>query len=92
MKIAKKIVGRLKRYARKSKILMSNIQNIVLQNMSIKTQAEKIGEICRIDSINTLINSSPSKLNVIIRIFLKRKLYIIVIFLKRIQSFVNKKR
>ena len=71
---------------------MSNIQNIVLQNMSIKTQTEKISEICRIDSINTLINSSPSKLNIIIRILLKRKLYIIVIVLKRIQSFVNKKR
>ena len=76
----------------KSRILMSNIQNIVLQNMSIKTQTEKISEICRIDSINTLINSSPSKLNIIIRILLKRKLYIIVIVLKRIQSFVNKKR
>lgn len=76
----------------KSRILMSNIQNIVLQNMSIETQKKKIGELCRIDDINSLINSSPSKLHILIRIFLKSKLYIIVIFLKRIQNFVNKKR
>lgn len=75
----------------KSRILMSNIQNIVLQNMSIKTQKKKIGELCRIDDINSLINSS-SKLHILIRIFLKSKLYIMVIFLKRIQNFVNKKR
>lgn len=76
----------------KSRILMSNIQNIVLQNMSIETQKKKIGELCRIDDINSLINSSPSKLHILIRIFLKSKLYIIVIFLKRIQNFVDKKR
>ncbi|MBZ2102978.1 glycosyl transferase family 2 [Streptococcus mitis] len=76
----------------KSRILMSNIQNIVLQNMSIETQKKKIGKLCRIDDINSLINSSPSKLHILIRIFLKSKLYIIVIFLKRIQNFVDKKR
>lgn len=76
----------------KSRILMSNIQNIVLQNMTIKTQKKKIGELCRIDAINSLINSYSSKLHILIRIFLKSKLYIMVIFLKRIQNFLNMKR
>lgn len=76
----------------KSRILMSNIQNIVLQKISINTQKKIIGKICSIDDINTLINSSSSKLQILMRILLKNKLYTIVILLKRIQSFVNKKK
>ena len=76
----------------KSRILMSNIQNIVLQKIPINTQKKIIGEICSINDINTLINSSSSKLQILMRILLKNKLYTIVIFLKRIQSFANKKK
>ena len=76
----------------KSRILMSNIQNIVLQKIPINAQKKIIGEICSINDINTLINSSSSKLQILMRILLKNKLYTIVIFLKRIQSFANKKK
>ena len=70
----------------KARILMSNIQNISEQKISLFLKRQYVETLCRNKEMIVLINEDTSFLNPLIRLLLNHRMYITVIILKKIQT------
>ena len=76
----------------KARILMSNIQNISEQKISLFLKRQYVETLCRNKEMIVLINEDTSFLNPLIRLLLNHRMYITVIILKKIQTSIKRKR
>ena len=76
----------------KARILMSNIQNISEQKISLFLKRQYVEVLCRNKEMIVLINEDTSFLNPLIRLLLNHRMYITVIILKKIQTSIKGKR
>lgn len=76
----------------KARILMSNIQNISEQKISLFLKRQYVETLCRDKEMIVLINEDTSFLNPLIRLLLNHRMYITVIILKKIQTLIKKER
>ena len=76
----------------KARILMSNIQNISEQKISLFLKRQYVEALCRNKEMIVLINEDTSFLNPLIRLLLNHRMYITVIILKKIQTSIKGKR
>lgn len=76
----------------KARILMSNIQNISEQKISLFLKRQYVETLCRDKEMIVLINEDTSFLNPLIRLLLNHRMYIIVIILKKIQTSIKRER
>ena len=76
----------------KARILMSNIQNISEQKISLFLKRQYVETLCRNKEMIILINEDTSFLNPLIRLLLNHRMYITVIILKKIQTSIKGKR
>lgn len=76
----------------KARILMSNIQNISEQKISLFLKRQYVETLCRDKEMIVLINEDTSFLNPLIRLLLNHRMYITVIILKKIQTSIKKER
>lgn len=73
----------------KARILMSNIQNISEQKISLFLKRKYVETLCRNKEIIVLLNEGTSFLNPFIRLLLNHRMYITVIILKKIQTLIK---
>lgn len=73
----------------KARILMSNIQNISEQKISLLLKQRYVETLCRNKDMIVLINDGRSFLNPLIRFLLNHRMYITVIILKKIQTLIK---
>ena len=76
----------------KARILMSNIQNISEQKISLFLKRQYVETLCRNKEMIVLINEDTSFLNPLIRLLLNHRMYITVIILKKIQTSIKRER
>lgn len=76
----------------KARILMSNIQNISEQKISLFLKRQYVETLCRNKEMIVLINEDTSFLNPLIRLLLNHRMYITVIILKKIQTLIKRER
>lgn len=76
----------------KARILMSNIQNISEQKISLFLKRQYVETLCRDKEMIVLINEDTSFLNPLIRLLLNHRMYITVIILKKIQTSIKRER
>lgn len=74
----------------KARILMSNIQNISEQKISLFLKRQYVETLCRNKEMIVLINEDTSFLNPLIRLLLNHRMYITVIILKKIQTLIKR--
>ena len=73
----------------KARILMSNIQNISEQKISLFLKRKYVETLCRNKEMIVLLNEGTSFLNPFIRLLLNHRMYITVIILKKIQTLIK---
>lgn len=73
----------------KARILMSNIQNISIQNISLFLKRRYVEALCNNPEVTALLNQVDSFLNPLVRFLLYWRMYIAVIFLKRLQMLLK---
>ena len=69
----------------KARILMSNIYNITKQNLSVNRKVKLIKDTCERQEIEDFIKNDSSALNPLIKLLLKCRMYVVLIYLKKIQ-------
>ena len=69
----------------KARILMSNIYNITKQKLPVHKKVKLVKEICKRQDIADFIKNDSSALNPLIRLLLKCRIYVVLIYLKKIQ-------
>lgn len=69
----------------KSRILMSNIYNITKQNLSVNRKVKLVKDTCERQEIEDFIKNDSSALNPLIKLLLKCRMYVVLIYLKKIQ-------
>ena len=73
----------------KARILMSNIQNISKQKMSLSKKRHYVEVLCRNQEMFSLIKKSTSPLHPLVRRLLHFRMYLTVIFLKKLQTLIK---
>ncbi len=76
----------------KARILMSNIQNISIQNISLLLKRRYVEALCKNPEMITLLNQVNYFLNPLVRFLLYWRMYLAVIFLKRLQMLLKWRR
>ena len=69
----------------KARILMSNIYNITKQNLSVNRKIKLVKDTCERQDIEDFIKNDSSALNPLIKLLLKCRMYVVLIYLKKIQ-------
>lgn len=73
----------------KARILMSNIQNISKQKMSLSKKRHYIEVLCRNQEMIALLNKATSPLHPLVRRLFHFRMYLTVIFLKKLQTLIK---
>lgn len=73
----------------KAKILMSNIYNISKQKLSVIKKVKLVKEICSNKDMADFIRNDSSLLNPLIKMLLKCRMYIVLIYLKKMQMILQ---
>lgn len=73
----------------KARILMSNIQNISKQKMSLSKKRHCVEMLCRNQEMIVLIKKTTSPLHPLVRRLLHFRMYRTVIFLKKLQTLIK---
>ena len=73
----------------KARILMSNIQNISKQKMSLSKKRHYVEVLCRNQEMNALLKKAASPLHPLVRRLLHFRMYLTVIFLKKLQTLIK---
>ena len=69
----------------KARILMSNIYNITKQNLSLNRKIKLVKDTCERQDMEDFIKNDSSVLNPLIKLLLKCRMYVVLIYLKKIQ-------
>ena len=69
----------------KARILMSNIYNITKQNLSVNRKVKLVKDTCERQEIEDFIKNDSSALNPLIKLLLKCRMYVVLIYLKKMQ-------
>lgn len=69
----------------KARILMSNIYNITKQNLSLNRKIKLVKDTCERQDMEDFIKNDSSALNPLIKLLLKCRMYVVLIYLKKIQ-------
>lgn len=73
----------------KARILMSNIQNISNQKMSLSKKRHYVDVLCRNQEMIALLKKAASPLHPLVRRLLHFRMYLTVIFLKKLQTLIK---
>lgn len=73
----------------KARILMSNIQNISKQKMSLSKKRHYVEVLCRNQEMIALLKKATSPLHPLVRRLLHFRMYLTVIFLKNLQTLIK---
>lgn len=73
----------------KARILMSNIHNISKQKLPVIKKVKLVKEICKSKDMADFIRNDSSILNPLIKLLLKCRLYVVLIYLKKIQMLLQ---
>lgn len=73
----------------KARILMSNIQNISKQKMSLSKKRHYVEVLCRNQEMIALLKNPTSPLHPLVRRLLHFRMYLTVIFLKKLQTLIK---
>lgn len=73
----------------KARILMSNIQNISKQKMSLSKKRHYVEILCRNQEMIALLKTPTSPLHPLVRRLLHFRMYLTVIFLKKLQTLIK---
>ena len=73
----------------KARILMSNIQNISKQKMSLSKKRHYVEALCRNQEMIALLKKATSPLHPLVRRLLHFRMYLTVIFLKKLQTLIK---
>ena len=73
----------------KARILMSNIYNISKQKLPVTNKVKLVKEICKNKDMADFIRNDSSLLNPLIKMLLKCRIYIILIYLKKMQMILQ---
>ena len=73
----------------KARILMSNIQNISKQKMSVSKKRHYVEVLCRNQEMIALLKKATSPLHPLVRRLLYFRMYLTVIFLKKLQTLIK---
>ena len=73
----------------KARILMSNIQNISKQKMSLSKKRHYVEVLCRNQEMIALLKKATSPLHPLVRRLLHFRMYLTVIFLKKLQTLIE---
>lgn len=73
----------------KARILMSNIQNISNQKMSLSKKRHYVEVLCRNQEMIALLKKAASPLHPLVRQLLHFRMYLTVIFLKKLQTLIK---
>ena len=73
----------------KARILMSNIQNISKQKMSLSKKRHYVEVLCRNQEMIALLKKTTSPLHPLVRRLLHFRMYLTVIFLKKLQTLIE---
>ena len=73
----------------KARILMSNIQNISKQKMSLSKKRYYVEVLCRNQEMIALLKKAASPLHPLVRRLLHFRMYLTVIFLKKLQTLIK---
>lgn len=73
----------------KARILMSNIYNITKQNLSVNRKVKLVKDTCERQEIADFIKNDSSVLNPLIKLLLKCRMYVVLIYLKKIQMLLQ---
>ena len=73
----------------KARILMSNIQNISKQKMSLSKKRHYVEVLCRNQEMIALLKKAASPLHPLVRRLLHFRMYLTVIFLKKLQTLIK---
>ena len=73
----------------KARILMSNIQNISKQKMSLSKKRHYVEVLCRNQEMIALLKKTTSPLHPLVRRLLHFRMYLTVIFLKKLQTLIK---
>ena len=73
----------------KARILMSNIQNISKQKMSLSKKRYYVEVLCRNQEMIALLKKTTSPLHPLVRRLLHFRMYLTVIFLKKLQTLIK---
>ena len=73
----------------KARILMSNIQNISKQKMSLSKKRYYVEVLCRNQEMIALLKKATSPLHPLVRRLLHFRMYLTVIFLKKLQTLIK---
>ncbi|MTR63578.1 glycosyltransferase family 2 protein [Streptococcus parasanguinis] len=73
----------------KARILMSNIQNISNQKMSLSKKRHYVEVLCRNQEMIALLKKATSPLHPLVRRLLHFRMYLTVIFLKKLQTLIK---
>lgn len=73
----------------KARILMSNIYNISKQKLLVTNKVKLVKEICKNKDMADFIRNDSSLLNPLIKMLLKCRMYIVLIYLKKTQMLLQ---
>ena len=73
----------------KARILMSNIHNISKQKLPVTKKVKLVKEICKSKDMADFIRNDSSLLNPLIKMLLKCRMYIVLIYLKKMQMILQ---
>ena len=73
----------------KARILMSNIQNVSKQKMSLSKKRHYVEVLCRNQEMIALLKKATSPLHPLVRRLLHFRMYLTVIFLKKLQTLIK---
>ena len=73
----------------KARILMSNIHNISKQKLPVINKVKLVKEICKNKDMADFIRNDSSLLNPLIKMLLKCRMYIFLIYLKKMQMILQ---
>lgn len=73
----------------KARILMSNIHNISKQKLPVIKKVKLVKEICKSKDMADFIRNDSSILNPLVKMLLRCRMYIVLIYLKRIQMMLQ---
>ena len=73
----------------KARILMSNIQNISKQKMSLSKKRYYVEVLCRNQEMIALLKKTTSPLHPLVRLLLHIRMYLTVIFLKKLKTLIK---
>lgn len=71
----------------KGRILMSNIYNISKQKLPVTNKVKLVKEICKSKDMADFIRNDSSILNPLIKLLLKCRLYVVLIYLKKYRCY-----